>query len=452
MKKNAAPHQADGQNNVLKNRNFMIFLAGQGISNFGDRLSEAALAVLLVKLVGEQGLYKFQTIPWLITLLSGLPLLIGAVVERKPSRKVMIRTNWGLFAITLLFLLSSNLYWFIALQIARQFLDNAFGAAYGRYFPGLVPPQQLSRAQGLQSIVGRFSTIGGQLAGVAGALALGYNVLWLDAITFLLAIAAFRMIPFEVQGEKAEGDEAEIKGQEDEESYLKKAGEAFKTRMKQIGNDVGAGLRFALKNRTFVSIILVYAAAHLCWGAGSIAMYKLVISWGGELGDIGKYQAVQTVAELVAGFFIFSGRITERALPFSLMLLSLSFIGAGAASYLPVSSQLKTFLGGRLFKGTEGIGSNFVGNLSEVRLIQISPKHMLARLRGFIGLSTLLFNLIGKTAALQMLQNSYGAYDVYISVGCVSLVLLVVAVALDRKGKSSQSQAVEEVIYPAKAA
>jgi|GEM_PF-3552079 len=412
------------QTGVLQNRRFVFFLIGQGVSNFGDRLSEAALAVLLVKQFGEGALFQFQTIPLLFTIFSGLPLFVGAVMERQPAKRSMILSNVGLLAVTLAFLLDTQLWWFVLLQVIRQFLDHAFGAAYSRFFPHLLPASQLTRGQGLQSIVGRITTIAGQLLGVSGALWLGYQVLWVDGLTFLVAIAAFGAIHFEVKGERA----AAISREPDTAGpLLPRMREAVASHLGTIARDASTGVKFAFGNRAFLAVILLYAAAHVCWGAGSMAMYSLVAGLGEGLEGIGRYQAVQTVAELVAGLGIYLGKVTERAIPLSLALLAVSFIGAGAVTHLPVSQSLQVLIGARGLKATEGVASNFVGNLLEIKALKLSPEALRARLRGFIGLSTLVFNLLGKTFALVLLQLKLGAPAVYIATGILALGIMFVA-------------------------
>jgi MFS family permease len=187
---------------LLKTRDFSLLYAGQLISQIGDGLNKVALLWFVYDLTGSAlkmmvvGL--LQTIP---PLLFGP--LIGVYLDRLSKKKVMI---WVDLLRTFLILLIPVLYAADALTLERLYVlvfltaivSTVFGPALASAIPQVVSRTQLTAANALlQSTTNIGMLMGPAMSGLGIAFLGAQNVLYLDALTFL--ISALCLMPIRMR-------------------------------------------------------------------------------------------------------------------------------------------------------------------------------------------------------------------------------------------------------------
>ncbi len=187
---------------LMKTRDFRLLYAGQLISQIGDGLNKVALLWFVYELTGSAlkmmvvGL--LQTIP---PLLFGP--LIGVYLDRLSKKKVMI---WVDLLRTFLIVLIPVLYATDALSLEGLYVlvfltaivSTVFGPALASAIPQIVGPTQLTAANALlQSTTNIGMLMGPAMSGIGIALIGAQNVLYLDALTFL--ISALCLMPLRMR-------------------------------------------------------------------------------------------------------------------------------------------------------------------------------------------------------------------------------------------------------------
>jgi MFS transporter, ENTS family, enterobactin (siderophore) exporter len=172
------------------NREFVIVLAGQTVSAFGDAIAMTALPLLVVALTGSGTLMGIvgvlQRLPDLVL---GLP--VGALADRWDRRSMIIWADLGRAALTALIPLAALAGWdVITVVLLVSFPINAlrvvFLAAWTAVMPSIVRPSEVGRAGGYAEAVFNLSyivgpAIAGALIGVVGP----GTTLTIDALSFV---------------------------------------------------------------------------------------------------------------------------------------------------------------------------------------------------------------------------------------------------------------------------
>lgn len=187
---------------LMKTRDFRLLYAGQLISQIGDGLNKVALLWFVYELTGSAlkmmvvGL--LQTIPPLV-----FGPLIGVYLDRLSKKKVMI---WVDLLRTFLIVLIPILYATDALSLEGLYVlvfltaivSTVFGPALASAIPQIVGPTQLTAANALlQSTTNIGMLMGPAMSGIGIALIGAQNVLYLDALTFL--ISALCLMPLRMR-------------------------------------------------------------------------------------------------------------------------------------------------------------------------------------------------------------------------------------------------------------
>jgi len=188
-----------------RNRNFLWFWSGEGVSQLGTQFSQLAIPVLAVSLLGatewEVGvLSAAETAAFLVV---GLPA--GAWIDRMLKRRVMIAADLvravTLAAVPIMFFAG-------ALQIWQLYVVGAivgvatvfFDVSYQSYIPVLLPGTQVGPANSRLEATSQVARIGGP--GLAGALLTIVSapvLLLADGVSYLLsAFALWRVRDAEV--------------------------------------------------------------------------------------------------------------------------------------------------------------------------------------------------------------------------------------------------------------
>jgi MFS family permease len=181
------------------NRDFWVVLVGQGVSSFGDAITNTALPILVLALTGSgfvMGIVGvLSTLP---DLLVGLPA--GAWADRWDRRRMMLLADLGRAVLTALIPISV---WLggptLALVIGVAFPLNVLRvlwlAAYTAAVPGLVGRSQVPRANAVFEATFNVGWIAGPaLAGLLSAAIGPGPTIAIDAISFAVSSGALFLV------------------------------------------------------------------------------------------------------------------------------------------------------------------------------------------------------------------------------------------------------------------
>jgi len=188
---------------LLRDRNFLLLFAGQGISRLGDGLYTAAVAWLAWSLTRQPGAVALVTVAAYAP--TFLATLIGAsYADRYDRRRLMIATDLVRAAVValapvLLALGVLNLTLLVMAAALLSLIGAPFAPARNAMVPQVAPPDRLLEANGLLQVAFRAAFFVGPLL-LAPLLAVGslQLVLALDVLTFLASaatLAALRVRP-----------------------------------------------------------------------------------------------------------------------------------------------------------------------------------------------------------------------------------------------------------------
>ncbi|HEY6201612.1 MAG TPA: MFS transporter [Candidatus Limnocylindria bacterium] len=180
---------------LRRHRSFRLLWSGQLVSNVGTQMRLVALPYQIYLLTGSPfhvGLLGlFQALP-----LISLPLLGGVLADRADRRRVLIATQSGLMASSLVLALVTQLgsteLWILYALTAVSASFSAFDQpARGALVPNLVDRAELPAAIALNQMLYQTAAVVGPAVG--GVVIASYGVAaayWIDAMTFAAAIAA----------------------------------------------------------------------------------------------------------------------------------------------------------------------------------------------------------------------------------------------------------------------
>ncbi|MDT0378937.1 MFS transporter [Streptomyces sp. DSM 42041] len=181
---------------VLRDRNAGLYLGGVLVSGFGDSAMALAAGIWVKVLTGSDGLAALVTFCFWLPALAGPAL--GALADRLPRRRLMVAVHLLLAATLLLPLLVHAphdtwlLFAVLTLVGTGAVVSDAAEAAL---VPAVVPPELRGDLNGLVRTVTESAKLLAPLAGAALFTAFGgHAVALLDAVTFVLAAAAFALI------------------------------------------------------------------------------------------------------------------------------------------------------------------------------------------------------------------------------------------------------------------
>ena len=156
--------------NILRIKDFSIFVFSQTISQFGDKLDYIALIALI-------GLLPKSRTPFLLSQLAifiTLPVLIfgpiaGVLVDRWQRKKVMVVCDalrmLCALAIPLVFIATKNIYPVFAVVFFMFLLALFFNTARSAIIPNLVSKKRILTANSVINFVGRGATFLGMFLG-----------------------------------------------------------------------------------------------------------------------------------------------------------------------------------------------------------------------------------------------------------------------------------------------
>jgi MFS transporter, ENTS family, enterobactin (siderophore) exporter len=181
------------------NRDFWVVLVGQGVSSFGDSITNTALPLLVLALTGS-GLAMgvvgvLSTLP---DLLVGLPA--GAYADRWDRRRMMFLADLGRALLTAVIPISvwlggPTLALILLVAFPLNVLRVVWLAAFTAAVPGLVGRGQIARANAIfEAFFNIGWIVGPALAGFLAATIGPGPTIALDALTFALSAAALLLV------------------------------------------------------------------------------------------------------------------------------------------------------------------------------------------------------------------------------------------------------------------
>ncbi len=181
------------------NRDFWVVLVGQGVSSFGDAITNTALPILVLALTGS-GLAMgvvgvLSTLPDLVI---GLPA--GAYADRWDRRKMMFLADLGRAVLTALIPISvwldgPTLALILVVTFPLNVLRVLWLAAFTAAVPGLVGRGQIARANAIfEAFFNIGWIVGPALAGFLAATIGPGPTIAVDAVTFLLSAGALLFV------------------------------------------------------------------------------------------------------------------------------------------------------------------------------------------------------------------------------------------------------------------
>jgi MFS family permease len=181
------------------NRDFGVVLVGQGISSFGDAITNTALPLLVLALTGSGfAMGVVSVLSTLPDLVLGLPA--GAYADRWDRRRMMFGADLGRCVLTALIPASvalggPTLAVILVVTFPMNLLRVLWLAAYTAAVPGLVGRPQVPRANAIFEAVFNVGWIvGPALAGFLAALIGPGPTIAIDALTFLVSAATLLFV------------------------------------------------------------------------------------------------------------------------------------------------------------------------------------------------------------------------------------------------------------------
>ncbi len=186
----------------MSNKNFVLLLSGQFVSQIGDKFQMIALSFWVLKTTGSSAKMSVVLAASLIPSLI-LGFFSGAFIDRYNRKKIIIGTDLirGVIIAVFAFLFyfgMMNFYVILALQVLLSINAAFFDPAIPSLIPQIVDKKDLASANSRYQFVNGFSTIAGAFLGGIFIVMFGY--LWvfvLNAVSFILSafFESFIQIP-----------------------------------------------------------------------------------------------------------------------------------------------------------------------------------------------------------------------------------------------------------------
>lgn len=330
---------------LWRDRRFRTFWAAQGVSEFGDRITELAVPLIAVTLLdASPSQVGFLTAAvWLPNIAS---LFIGAWVDHhRDKRGLMIAAD---LTRTVLLLSLPVAYWLDALTLGQLYAiailagtaHVVFNTAYASFFVRLVQRDQFLEANSKLSATRSLSFMGGPAVG--GAL-----VQWLtapvaivvDAVTFVFSAIQLSRIEIDA-GVADEGSESVLR--------RARAGMRYLLRHPYLRRSLGCSTTVNFFNLMSSALLVLFASRELDLTAGTIGLAFGIGAVGGLLGAVAAspLSRIVGVGPLIAlGAVVFPGSIAIAALADgptwvkAIALAAAEFVGAFAVMCFDVPNN-----------------------------------------------------------------------------------------------------------------
>jgi MFS family permease len=184
----------------LRRRDFRNLWLGQMVSTVGAEIAVVAVPFQVYKLTGSTALVGLLGLASLVPLLF-VPLVGGAFADALDRRTVVLVTETGLAAVSVLFLVNALLprphVWALFVLQSLAVAVYSFGRpALASVAPRLVPDEELAAANSLTSVYSSLSSVAGPALG--GVIIATAGVPWtfgIDAATYAASLLVIGWLP-----------------------------------------------------------------------------------------------------------------------------------------------------------------------------------------------------------------------------------------------------------------
>lgn len=381
------------------NLDFWKFWVGQTISNLGSSFTAFALPLLIYKLTGSAlNLAMASVAAFLPYLLFGL--VIGAWVDRLDRKRLMIWVDvLNVLIIASIPLLASldllSVWWIYVVAFLTSTIGIAFQSAEFAAIPSLVKQDDLVTANGrIQASYSAAQVVGPLLAGVLVAIVPIYDLLLLDALTFVISAISLTLI---------------------RRSFNTVSAELPTTSIRQ---DIMEGLRYVLSHPVLRNISLMMALVNF---VGSTSQAQLVLFAQQRLAatdaQVGYLYSAGSLGIVLLS--LLAGLLRKRW-SFSTVALS-ALIASGL---LQIGFALTTWYWAALviWGVFSGLGILFNINTGSLRQA-IVPNHMLGRVISIAGVLAWSAIPIGTFLGGLAIEKTGNVALVYLVIGIVTFLI-----------------------------
>lgn len=277
-------HAGEPSGSLRANRDFMVVLCGQAVSEFGDAVSLTVVPLLVLHLTGSAALVG------LVAALQLLPdlafgLFAGALADRWDRRRMMLVADAGrallVGAVPIAYwigLPTMSVLLVVLLPIAC--LRVLWAAGFTSAIPGLVGPQLLGKANSvLESTFSVGYLAGPAIGGVLVATIGPAQTLVLDAASFAVSAAALTLVRRSLRADRAEERSAPLLGEVRE-------GLRYVTRHPMLRLLIGYWAAMSLATAGLVPMLSYYITVDLHQGPELFGLLGSVWSGGYLVGSL----------------------------------------------------------------------------------------------------------------------------------------------------------------------
>jgi DHA3 family macrolide efflux protein-like MFS transporter len=297
----------------LINRNFTLLLAGQLISQVGDKFHMIALSFWVLKTTGSTAKMGMVLAASLIpSLIFGF--ISGAFIDRYSRKSIIVGTDGlrGIFLLlfSLLFYFEMmNFYVVIIMQVFLSINAAFFDPAIPSIIPQIVDKKALAKANSNHQFIQGFSTIAGAMLGGILIPVIGYFwIFFLNAISFL-GSACFEIFI------KIPASRASCDGEKDSSSII---------------DDLKTGYLYIFESSRLLVLLLMVMVIHFFVGSIEVIM-PVVANAISETGErtLGFFQAAFGAGTILMAAFLSVKLISEKisGIEYKTLFGSVSLIG-----------------------------------------------------------------------------------------------------------------------------
>jgi MFS family permease len=395
---NPVTSSPDQQKEHSLGSNFQKLWVGQAISALGSSFTSFALPLLVYNLTGSAVDLAYSAaahfVPYLL-----FGLVIGAWSDRVDRRRLMIWTDVGrAVAIATVPLLATfgslEVWWIYGVIFANSILSIAFDAANFAAVPSLVDRDDLVTANGrIQASYSAMTILGPLLAGAVVAVLPIYDLLLVDAFSFVLSTISLVLInaSFNAPG---------------------------KSRGTSIRQDVMEGLRYVFGHPVLRNISLMMMLVNFA----GITVYTQRVLYAKEQLGASDTQVAIFMAAGGAGVILLSllaGRLRKR-FAFSRVAFG-ALMGSGLATIV-MALTTSYWLAVPVYALFAGLGLMFNINTNSLRQA-IAPNHMLGRVMSIAGVLAWSANPLGAYVGGLAIERSGNVGLVFAVIGIVTIII-----------------------------
>ncbi|HET6314392.1 MAG TPA: MFS transporter [Chloroflexia bacterium] len=378
--------------------NFWLLWTGQAISALGSSFTGFALPLLVYNLTGSVIYLAYATaahfIPYLL-----FGLFIGAWSDRTDRKRLMIWTDvgraLGIASVPLLATLGMlEVWWIFVVLFVNSLFSIAFDAAKFAAVASLVDKDELVTANGrIQASYSTMTILGPLAAGVLVAVIPIYDLLVIDAMSYVVSTASLVMITaaFNAPG---------------------------KPRGTSIRQDVVEGLRYVFGHPVLRNISIMMALVNF---AGTTVYAQRVLYAKEQLSASDSEVALLAAAGSfgVIVLSLIAGKLRKR-LPFSKVALG-ALMASGLAT-IGLAFTTWYWLGLVIWSVFSGLGIMFNINTNSLRQA-IAPNHMLGRVVTIAGVLAWSANPLGAFVGGWLIERTQNVGLVYGGIGVLTVLI-----------------------------